>query len=165
MSATPEQQPGIRDLARQLGVNPGSVTRWLRKGMPRDLEGARAWRQQHAGQRVRPSASAGCDAGAPPAGGSFSSWRTRRERAQAMQAELDLRQRAGELVDVEAVKRALSLRLVAARDVAMNAAARLAPLVAAEFDQAAVHLLIVTELQAMLAQMAGAADDLGPGRD
>lgn len=158
--------PPQSQLAVALGVSASVITRDKARGMPtHSIEAARQWRAEHVRTRVKPAASAGNDTGTPPAGGSFSSWRTRRERAQAMQAELDLRQRAGELVDVEAVKRALSLRLVAARDVAMNAAARLAPLVAAESDQAAVHILIGTELQAMLAQLAGAADDVGAGRD
>ena len=143
MTAQTTDEPGVRDLARALGSNPGSVVRWLRKGMPRDPAAARAWREQHARQRVKPAASAADDL---QAGGSFSSWRARRERAAALQAELDLRRQAGNLVVAEDVKRALAIKVVAFRDHLLTMCDRLAPVVAAEPDQARCWALLRDEV-------------------
>lgn len=154
-------EAGVRDLARALDANPGSVVRWLRRGMPRDPAAASAWREQHARQRVKPAAPA---AGDMQAGGSFSTWRARRERAAALTAELDLRRQAGELVVAADVVRELAAQVVAFREHLMSMADRLAPVVAAETDQARCWHLLRDEVHYALELLRRGNDPEGDAR-
>jgi len=151
--------PGIRALARHLNSNPGSVTRWLRKGMPADFAGATAWRATHARQRVKATPPA---AHAEPgeAAGSFTHWRTRRECAQALQAELDLRERRGELMRVDDVRHALADRFVAAKAIVLSLSPRLAPILAPESDVGQIARLLDAEMRRFLQELATAGDAL-----
>lgn len=79
----------------------------------------------------------------------------RRERAEADLAELELRERRGELVkkaDVEreifAIQRALRDRLAGIPD-------RIAPMLAAEADVTRCHAIVAAELRAALGEVAG----------
>lgn len=85
-----------RELAAALGVNPGTALKWHRRGMPLDVEGAKAWRAEHARLRVKTKPTAGAVA-APDDDNTFTHWRTRREKALALQAERELARQARQL--------------------------------------------------------------------
>lgn len=152
----------MRELARHLAVNPGTVSRWLRRGMPRDLEGAQRWREEHAGVRVKPRAAA---ADEPTGDESFTRWRTRREKAQALQAELDLRERCGELMNVEKAIAWAARRCTAAREIVLGMAARCAPVVAAESDARVVGDILTAEAHRVLTELSGMGGDFAEYRD
>lgn len=115
------------------------------------VQQARGARGGHA-----PRAGASVAAAALPADreGYFAT-KERRERAEADLAELELRERRGELVkksDVEreifAVQRALRDRLAGIPD-------RIAPMLAAEADVTRCHAIVAAELRAALGEVAG----------
>jgi hypothetical protein len=147
----------FRELGDALGCNPGTALRWHRKGMPLEVEAAKAWRAQHARARVKPGTAAEPNSAE---GGSFSDWRTRRERAAALQAELDLAEQRGRLIDVQELRQLLGRHFAAARDIAMGMGARLAPVLAAETDPARVGQLLNDEVHRMLTAIADADGDL-----
>lgn len=81
--------------------------------------------------------------------------RLERERADAARASMQTRQLAGELVSAADVRAALAKRLAAAREYLLQIPARLAPVLAAETDQAACARLLEDELLRVLAIIAG----------
>ncbi len=89
-------------------------------------------------------------------GGSYHDWRTRREAAEAQAAEMRLREQAGELVRADDVRHAHARRLAALRDALLQIPARLAPVLAAETDQRAVHDALQAELYAVMTAAAEA---------
>lgn len=152
---------GIREVARALDVNPGTALRWHRKGMPLEVEPAKLWRAQHAGLRVKPTATS-----KPPTqpaaadGGSFSSWRTRRERAAALQAEADLAEKRGQLISVAALRDVFGRWLSEAKDILLSVGSRLGPVLAVESDQRAVERAIDDEMNRALLALCGADEAL-----
>jgi hypothetical protein len=110
-----------------LGVNPGTLSRWHKRGCPLEPEAAARWREQHAGVRVKPGAAAGNDA--PAKVESFSAWRVRREAALAQQAEIDLAERCGQLVRVDHVDEMVTWACAVAKDLLLGLPARVAPAV------------------------------------
>ena len=91
---------------------------------------------------------------------SYSAWRCRREAAEAELAELRLAEESGQLIRADAIRAAYARRLVVARERLNNILGRLAPLVAAESDQAAVHALLMAEVHAALDEIAQASVEL-----
>jgi hypothetical protein len=89
------------------------------------------------------------------AGGSYHDWRTRREAAEAQAAEMRLREQAGELVRADAVRHAHAHRLAGLREALLQIPARLAPVLAAETDQRAVHDALQAELYGVMREAAG----------
>jgi hypothetical protein len=87
-------------------------------------------------------------------GGDGDYWksRARREMAEAELSELKLAEQRGVLVRVADVRTALSTKASALREAFLQLPARLAPVLAAESDQARCHDLLQTELRQVLEQ-------------
>lgn len=155
VNATAEK-PTQAALARALGVTAPAIVKWKRAGMPTDsIEAAQAWRAARVRPRVKskpaPVADDDCT--------TYHGWRTRRERAQALQAERELRVRGGELVEVEAVIAILARRFGVARDRLLGIPSRVAPQVAG----LGVHeagALLEAEILAALEEISAASDDV-----
>lgn len=135
-------------LSEILGVSEAGLTTWADQGMPvrRDGRGTEwdadpadcvAWMMQRERDRVA-------------ATGPVSEQRARLLRAQADRAELDARQRAGELVLARDVDRELGRALRMLRDRILGVPDRCAPILAAETETSTVHLLLTAELRAAL---------------
>jgi hypothetical protein len=154
-------------LGRALNLSGPAITKLKQQGMPvHSVEAAQAWRQarQNIAQRKRSPVTVSQPAAAPSRlsadGVTFDEWRTRRERAAALQSELDLAEQAGRLVDVDELRQVLARHYAAARDIALSLGARLAPILAAETDQLTVHQLLDAEAYRLLTEISGADDDL-----
>jgi hypothetical protein len=87
---------------------------------------------------------------------SYHTSRARREAAEAALAQLRLAEQRGELVRGDEVRAALARRVASMREMLLSVAARLAPILAAEPDQATVHTTLETEMRQALAQIAAA---------
>lgn len=90
-------------------------------------------------------------------GMSYDEARRRLAVAEAARAELELQELAGDLVRRDAVRAALSRRLTAAREVALNVPARLAPLLVGVAGAAEAEALLTAEMNAFLATLAEVA--------
>ena len=84
--------------------------------------------------------------------------RRRQAVAEALMAERAERVQAGELIEVQAVRHAHGRRLAALRESLLQIPARLAPVVAAETDQARCHDIMQRELHGVLRQVSGQVD-------
>lgn len=150
-------------LARALGVTAPAIVKWRRQGMPTDsIEAAQAWRAARVRPRVKPKPAEP----APVAAGEHVSYheaRRRRELAQALAAERDLRVRNGELVEVEAVLGVLARRFGVARDRLLGIGARVGPQCAG-LNASQASALIDAEVHDALAEISGASDDVRDGR-
>lgn len=100
------------------------------------------------GGRAAPDADADDDGAA----GYWKS-RARRELAEADMAELKLAEQRGQLVRAADIRAAQARRLAALREALLQLPARLAPVLAAEADNARVHELLQAELHQVLAHM------------
>lgn len=121
------------DLAREFDLNPSSVSRSIRRhGIPVTPEGLvdrdlfvalrreridREQQRRAQGKKKRaeqPAASGDTGPGSsPPAVEAGESWTQRRERAEALTAELKLRVLAGELVDIAELEKRWAAHLAA----------------------------------------------------
>jgi phage terminase Nu1 subunit (DNA packaging protein) len=81
---------------------------------------------------------------------SFLEAQRRRELAKAQPAELEVRRKSGELIEVETVKQVVFEKGRQVRDAILSVPDRLAGVVAAEMDQAKVHALLTKELHQAL---------------
>lgn len=132
-----------------------------------DVEVATALYRSRTRSRVKaaPSAAAGL-AAPPPDGGqpmdrvTYDEARRRQAVAEALMAERAERVQAGELIEVQAVRHAHGRRLAALREALLQIPARLAPVVAAESDQARCHDAMQREIHAVLRQVSSQ----GPGQ-
>lgn len=79
--------------------------------------------------------------------------KTLREIAEARLAELRLAEQRGELVRVAEVEASLAAKVAALREGFLQMPARLAPIMAAESDQARCHDILQAELRQVLAQI------------
>ncbi len=131
-------------LSEILGVSEAGLTSWADQGMPvvRDGRGTEweadpadcvAWLLQRERDRIA-------------ATGPVSEQRARLLRAQADKAELDARQRAGELVLVRDVANEVGRALRVVRDRVLGVPDRVAPMLASVSDTAAVHAMLRAEL-------------------
>ena len=84
--------------------------------------------------------------------------RTRREISEANMAEMDEARLRRELIRVSAVQAQLSTDYATTRDAMLQIPARMAPLLAASTDPAAIQTLLHTEIHQALMTLAGAAD-------
>jgi hypothetical protein len=169
-------------LGRALGLSPAAITKLKGQGMPvNSVESAQAWREARQNLAARkpvpdlaklaaPYTPAPAprrpDVGAPPM-----DWpdlpdedrdtaRTRREIAEANMAEMDEARLRREQIRLAAVQAALSTDYATTRDAMLQIPARMAPLLAAESDPAAVQNLLHGEIHQALMQLAGAAEHL-----
>ena len=91
---------------------------------------------------------------------SFDQARTRDKVAEANLREMNAAKRRGELIEVEAVKGALAKFLSEARESLLQIPPRMAPLLAAESDPAALQGLLHIEIHRVLLQLSGAPDEV-----
>lgn len=170
-------------LGRALGLSPAAITKLKGLGMPVDsVAAAQAWREarQNVAQRkpVAPDVSTArpwkpwgdFPSERPGPAGEFGGGslgalgedrdeaRTRREIAEANMAELMEAKLRRELIRVASVQAALSTDYATTRDAMLQIPARMAPLLAAETDPAAVQNLLHAEIHQALLTLAGAAD-------
>lgn len=132
------------DLARALGVDRALVCRLKRRGMPTDtLEAAQAWRAANVRARV------GGKSGRTAAGDEYTSMRTRRERAEAAMAEIELAEVAATVLDREGALRALHDKFRELRDEARAVGQRVAPRLSAVTDEREIRILIDREVAAV----------------
>ena len=161
-------QPSQAAIARALGVSPARITALKARGMPTcSAEAAAEWRALHlrehvhrkpAPGRVQPPVSvpAAADTEAPAPDAEHVTYNEARRReavARAVLAELEVRERAGELVRADEWAAALAKRVVAFREGLLQLPARLAPELAAACDQATVYRLLEDGLYQCLAQL------------
>jgi anion-transporting ArsA/GET3 family ATPase len=167
-------------LGRALGLSPAAITKLKGQGMPVDsVASAQAWREarQNVAQRKPSPVSAPEPApvrrvelhGVPVFGGAVppldfplgedrDEARTRREIAEANMAEMEEARHRRELIRVSAVQAQLATDYATTRDAMLQIPARMAPLLAAEEDPAAVQTLLHAEIHQALMTLAGAAD-------
>lgn len=167
-------------LGRALGLSPAAITKLKGQGMPVDsVAAAQAWREarQNVAQRkpapdrpeLEPAPLRRVElngipvfGGGPPLdfppGEDRDEARTRREIAEANMAEMDEARLRRELIRVSAVQAQLSTDYATTRDAMLQIPARMAPLLAAEKDPAAVQSLLHAEIHQALMTLAGAAD-------
>ncbi len=160
----------LKDLATALGVSAATVTRDAAVGMPtHSVDAAAAWRREHRRPRHRAQQPPeGATAAGPPqlpsaapdkpddSGGDYWASRARRERAEAELAELKLAEQQGVLIRADAVRAAHAKRLAGLREALLQVPARLAPVLAAENDQARCHDTLQREIHAVLASVVAA---------
>lgn len=167
-------------IGRALGLSPASMTKLKGQGMPvHSVAAAQAWREarQNVAQRkpapvppvLEPLPPRRVEfggvpvfGGAPPLdlpiGEDRDEARTRREIAEANMAEMDEARLRRELIRVASVQAQLSTDYATTRDAMLQIPARMAPLLAAEKDPAAVQSLLHAEIHQALLTLAGAAD-------
>jgi hypothetical protein len=169
-------------IGRALGLSPAAVTKLKGQGMPVDsVAAAQAWREARqnvaarkpvpdAVPRVAPFVPVAVR-GVPVFGGGPMDLpelpdedrdmaRTRREISEANMAEMAEARQRREQILVSAVQAALSTDYATTRDAMLQIPARMAPLLAAESDPAAVQNLLHTEIHQALMQLAGASEQL-----
>lgn len=169
---------GIREAARELGLNPSTVSRWVRQypelnrgtddEIDVDIEKLREHRAQnvnaamsgnHAGlfqdenenQDASPAAGGGEDRGSVTPG--LAAARTRVAEAQAHKAELDLAERLGEVVDLAGVEAAFRTAGVALRQAMESRARPLSEVLAGMTDARAIALRLDEEDRALLTRV------------
>jgi hypothetical protein len=169
-------------LARALNLSPAAVTKLKKQGMPVDsVAGAQAWREarQNVAARKPVPAATVFDAAPPPIrprdipvfdrsppefqdlpDEDRDTARTRREIAEANIAEMAEARLRREQIRLAAVQSALSTDYATTRDAMLQIPARMAPLLAAESDPAAVQTLLHAEIHQALVQLAGASEHL-----
>lgn len=86
--------------------------------------------------------------------------RAKREHHEANIAEMRERQKAGELVELQQVRLAYTTLAAQLRSALERIPDKLAPRLAAESDEHAVHLLLMSELDSALMDMARTAEQL-----
>lgn len=94
--------------------------------------------------------------------GALTAARIVKEQAAAQTAQLTLRKMLGELVAVADVERELGSLLRGLRESLLALVDRLAPLLAAEYDEARIRVLLRAEMRAALNELANRAND-APG--
>ena len=89
---------------------------------------------------------------------SFARSRAIREAFAAKLSELEFKQRSGKLVDKAELKMRLAKVHMGVRDALRTIPDRVAPIVAAETDQAAIHALLLKEIGQALEGLSGSSD-------
>jgi len=157
-------------LARQLGVSRQAVHELVKRGvLSKDKDGLIDFElAKHAlMNRVRPSGktTASLQEPATPAATqtpetstepeitSYHVAKTLREAAEAQIARLKLAEMQGDVIQVSAVRATWAARIASTRDALLQIPSRLAPVLAAETDLAAVTLLLEDEIRQALAEL------------
>lgn len=154
-------------IARELGLSSANMVKMKKKGCPMDsVEAVRAWREERqsvAARKAYPlnSHPPGVPSKNSDVGESFNDARTRRERSDANKSEMEVAELMGVLIRIDSVKASLSVAFSSAREALLQIPARLAPLLAAESDSAAVQNMLHAEIYAALQQLSGASDSVG----
>ena len=157
-------------LARQLGVSRQAVHELVKRGvLSKDKDGLIDFElAKHAlMNRVRPSGKTAAslqepatppttqtpDASTEPEITSYHVAKTLREAAEAQIARLKLAEMQSDVIQVSAVRATWATRIASARDALLQIPSRLAPVLAAETDLAAVTLLLEDEIRQALAEL------------
>ncbi|MBK6556269.1 MAG: hypothetical protein IPG16_03285 [Comamonadaceae bacterium] len=157
-------------LARQLGVSRQAVHELVKRGvLSKDKDGLIDFElAKHAlMNRVRPSGKTAASLQEPatppttqtpetstePEITSDMQAKTAREVYEAKTAQLEYEERTGKLIQVSAVRATWATRIASARDALLQIPARIAPVLAAETNLAAVTLLLESELRQALAEL------------
>ena len=157
-------------LARQLKVSRQAVHELVKRGvLSKDKDGLIDFElAKHAlMNRVRPSGKTAAalqdnpalepttqtDAAAEPEITSYHVAKTLREAAEAQIARLKLAEMQGEVIRSDAVRATWTARIASTRDALLQIPSRLAPVLAAETDLAAVTLLLEDEIRQALAEL------------
>ena len=169
------------DLRLALGLSKQAISKNKKMGMPVDsVEAAQAWREarQNVAQRKPVPAATVFEPPPPPRvefhgqpvfggasvgllpGEDRDEARTRREIADANKAEMEEGKMRRDLILLEAVKRQMATDFSMTREALLQLPARMAPLLAAEKDPAAVQSLLHAEIHSAIETLAGAADGL-----
>lgn len=106
-----------------------------------------------ASESAAPDSASAAPPAPAPAAPDYNFDRARRERADADLKEMELQERLGQLVRADAVREALASQLGQVRESLLQMPARLAPMLAAEPDQARMQTLLDGELRAVLAKL------------
>ena len=173
-------------IGRALGLAPATITKLKGQGMPVDsVESARAWRtaRQNIAARKPETKSlpavgvltrSDCDPSGDDVrrevlranevrfdGGDLAedhqAARTRREISEANQSEMAEAKMRHDQILIAAVQTAMSMDYAITRDSLLQMPARLAPLLAAEADPAAIQTMLHAELHQALLTLSGAA--------
>ena len=135
-----------------------------------DVEVASALYRSRTRARVKAAPPASTGLPAPPLGGgqsmervTYDEARRRQAVADALMAERAERLQAGELIEVQAVRHAHGRRLAALREALLQIPARVAPVLAAETEQARCHDVVQRELHAVLRQVSDPAGEMQQG--
>ena len=164
-------------LARQLGVSRQAVHELVKRGvLSKDKDGLIDFElAKHAlMNRVRPSGKTAASLQEPattpttqtpetstePEITSYHVAKTLREAAEAQIARLKLAEMQSDVIQVSAVRATWATRIASARDALLQIPARIAPVLAAETNLAAVTLLLESELRQALAELS--REDAGP---
>jgi CBS domain-containing protein len=91
---------------------------------------------------MQPAAQAGADGAGEERGEDYHTMRSRRERAEAMMAEIDLAKASGKVLDREPALRAIFTKYRELRDTALVLGRRLAPVVAPMTDEREIRITI-----------------------
>ena len=157
-------------LARQLGVSRQAVHELVKRGvLSKDKDGLIDFElAKHAlMNRVRPSGKTAASLQEPatpptiqtpetstePEITSYHVAKTLREAAEAQIARLKLAEMQSDVIQVSAVRATWATRIASARDALLQIPARIAPVLAAETNLAAVTLLLESELRQALAEL------------
>lgn len=157
-------------LARQLGVSRQAVHELVKRGvLSKDKDGLIDFElAKHAlMNRVRPSGKTAASLQEPatppptqnpetstePEITSYHVAKTLREAAEAQIARLKLAEMQGDVIQVSAIRATWAARIASARDALLQIPSRLAPVLAAETDLAAVTLLLEDEIRQALAEL------------
>lgn len=155
--------------AEMIGVSEARVSQLASDGVITSGATAGQWLLDYC-HRLREQAAGRL--GSEVGGLDLSQERAQLARHQSGIAELRLAEMRGELIRVDAVQQVLAGTLAGTRDRLLTVADRVAPIVAAETDPAAVHQAVYNEIHQALAQLAGAplaidraAQDVGGVQD
>lgn len=157
-------------LARQLGVSRQAVHELVKRGvLSKDKDGLIDFElAKHAlMNRVRPSGKTAASLQEPatppttqtpetstePEITSYHVAKTLREAAEAQIARLKLAEMQSDVIQISAVRATWATRIASARDALLQIPARIAPVLAAETNLAAVTLLLESELRQALAEL------------
>jgi hypothetical protein len=88
----------------------------------------------------------------------FAVSRAAREAFSARLTELEFRQRSGKLVDKDELKLKLAKLHMGVRDALRTIPDRVAPIIAAEKDQAVIHAMLLKEIEQALEGLSGLSD-------
>lgn len=119
------------------------------------MQEVNARQRERAGSSPPPASQAPPAAG-PSANATFNAARTAREVYEAKSAELEYRQKAGELVRVEDVRNEMAQRVAQMREHLLSLSARLAPVLANESDPRKIKAALDAEHRHALMKVAGA---------
>jgi hypothetical protein len=131
-----------------------------------DVEVATALYRSRTRSRVKSEQPAAAGLAAPPPDGgqaleriTYDEARRRQAVAEALMSERAERLQAGELIEVQAVRHAHGRRLAALREALLQIPARVAPVLAAETEQARCHDVVQRELHSVLRQVSDPASE------